>query len=213
MTVGAQSTARALCLALILLSAPFAAANSFSSTPEAHRASTAILLSLLPSREMTKGVLAERDATKLDGRTAIPSGFVTASRSSMRCPLPPGSPERATKKTSGLLCHEGALGQWFPRAQARLLLKELTAGRAALSLQPKLEGRLALMSKVEAMLKKQVETERQIASQWKTVVRGQAERLGAKRAWYKSPALWFAAGLVCAVALGYGTAMLYEKTR
>lgn len=213
MTVGSQSTARVLSLTLILLHAPFAAASSLSGSREAQKAPTQTLLSLLPSRNLTESVLTRRDATKLDGRTVTPNGFDTVSSSSMNCPLPPGSQTRATKKSSGLLCHEGALGQWFPRREARLLLKELTAGRAALSLQPKLEGRLALMSKVEAMLKKQVETQRQIASQWKTVVRSQAERLGAKRAWYRSPALWFAAGIVCAVALGYGTAMLYEKTR
>lgn len=149
-------------------------------------------------------------------KTVNPGGFDTASSaltSSVSCPLSPGKQENATPMRSGLLCLGGALGQWFPRREARLLLGQLTAGKAALELQPVLESRLALAAKVQEALRRQIDTEQKIARQWGHVVKQQSERLQSRGTWYKSPVLWFATGVLCALALGYGSAVLYEKTR
>lgn len=143
------------------------------------------------------------------GRATSPSGTTSSSS----CPLVSGKTENATKTTSGLLCQEDALGQWFPLGSARLMLRDLKAGRAALALQPKLEARIGLADKTEQLLKQQIETEEKISAEWERVAKVQTERLRDKDAWYRSSTLWFAVGVVTAVGIGFGAAKLYAETR
>jgi hypothetical protein len=128
------------------------------------------------------------------------------------CPLAPDAKGVATKSTSGLVCVDGALGQWFPLNKARLLLSDVKLGNAALQLTPKLEARIELSEKTSELLRKQLVTEESIANTWKDVAEIQTKRLKQKDAWYKSPILWFAVGAVAAFGISYGVTRLYAGT-
>jgi hypothetical protein len=145
--------------------------------------------------------------------TASSSTGTTTSSPSVTCPLKAGAPENATKTKSGLLCLEDVPGQWFPLDAARLLLRDLAAGKEALALQPKLEARIDLAASTEKLLKDQLANEEKITATWEKVARVQTERLQQREAWYKSPTLWFAVGFVTATAVGFGIAKLYSETR
>lgn len=153
----------------------------------------------------------EKKSTSRASAGAKPAS--TNSSSSPKCPLTPGKTENATKTTSGLLCLGDALGQWFPLGEARLVLKDLKAGRAAIALQPKLEARISLADKAEQLLRQQLTTEEKISAEWERVAKVQTEKLAAKDAWYRSPTLWFAVGFVAATAVGFGVAKLYAETK
>jgi len=112
------------------------------------------------------------------------------------CPLQPSIAGLASKGSSGLLCLDGAIGQWFPLPAARRMLKDLQVGRAAIALQPKLERRIELEVQRVILLELDVATSDKIAEQWRKAAEVQAKVLAQKDSFWRSPALWFAVGTV-----------------
>jgi hypothetical protein len=94
------------------------------------------------------------------------------------------------------LCLEGSLGLWFPRTAHLRMLTDLKLGKAALSLQPKLERQIELANERIALLELDAKTLDKIAEQWRTAATSQAKVLTARRSWLHDPKFWFAAGLV-----------------
>lgn len=131
------------------------------------------------------------------------------SSSSPKCPISLGNKSRATTSKSGLLCHEGVAGQWFPRPAVRLLLKDLKSGRAALALQPKLERRIELGVQRVKLLELDVATSDKIGAAWRTAAEVQAKQLAKKDSAWRSPTVWFAIGLV--LGIGGVTAAVVAK--
>jgi hypothetical protein len=122
------------------------------------------------------------------------------STSSPKCPLGAAHKKRrATKSKSGLLCLDGSIGQWFPIARARLLLTDVKLGRNALKQVPLLEQKSSFALQRVKLLELQVGDSEKIAETWRQAAQEQAKALQSQHAWYKSPTLWFAVGLVLGV--------------
>lgn len=117
-----------------------------------------------------------------------------------------GIPSKAkpTKTSSGLLCLEGTLGQWFPRDSALRLLKDVKRGKAALALQPKLEHRLELEKRRTLLLELDGKTLEKIAETWRKAAEEQARARSTLMKWYHSPYLWMAVGFVAGTAATVG---------
>jgi len=92
------------------------------------------------------------------------------------------------------------------------MLGDLKRGQVAVSLQPKLERRIALEEHTTKLLRLELTTERKISTEWMRAARAQTERLESRHAWYKSPVFWFAVGFLAATGLSYGVAKLYAET-
>ena len=98
------------------------------------------------------------------------------------------------------------MGQFFPLPAARLMLKELERGRGALALQPKLERRVELGKHRVVLLGLDVASWKQQSVVWKDTAQQQAKARVESRAWYRSPQLWFAVGVIAGAAAAVGLA-------
>lgn len=88
------------------------------------------------------------------------------------------------------------MGQWFPLPAARLLLKDIKAGKAAIALQPRLERRIELADRRSKLLELDSQTADKIAERWRAAAQAQAKELSKADSVWRSPILWFAIGVV-----------------
>lgn len=124
----------------------------------------------------------------------------TGTASSFRCPLKPGQQKlRAQKTKSGLLCLAGTIGQWFPMAQGRRLLKDVKLGLNALGQIPLLQQQLTMRLDRIKLLELQVLDSEKISATWRKAAEQQSAALLRKSSWWSSPTLWLAVGLLFGV--------------
>lgn len=119
--------------------------------------------------------------------------------------------DKPTKMSSGILCLEDAPGMWFPWGVARLMIVDLTRGRNAIALLPALETQIAQHKSAIVLLRQQYARSEEISNKYKGVVTVQAKQLQRKDAWYKSPPLWFATGVVTTIIMGIVGAKIYQE--
>lgn len=105
---------------------------------------------------------------------------------------------------------DGVKGMFFPMPVARLMLKDLKLGKAALAMQPKLELRIELEKHKTKLLELDVETVEKMSQIWKSTAEDQAKRLSKTDTFWRSPTLWFALGVVVAGG-AFGAAVAITK--
>jgi len=125
-------------------------------------------------------------------------------------PLPdvsqPCAPE-VTADRSFVLAHDGQAGVWFHMEVARCMLGRLAALPLYAQRVSLLEGRLQLDDERTALVVREVslaeEGEQRAVNALSASERGRRHAEDAKDAWYRAPALWFALGVIAAVAIGF----------
>lgn len=125
-------------------------------------------------------------------------------------PLPDVSAPCAPSVTSrrAVLEHDGEPGIWFQLDVARCMLGRLSALPLYAQRVTLLQGRLTLDDERSALVDREVslaeEGEQQAVDALDAAIRARQRAEDARDAWYRSPALWFALGVVAAVAVGFG---------
>lgn len=111
---------------------------------------------------------------------------------------------RATEPETRNYTLDGVPGVWLPMANARKLLEDvaqLPKIREQLNL---LQQRLDIEKERSTMLERNVQTVERIALVWKSTAESQAETIAKKDAWWKSPYLWLAIGVVVGTSATIG---------
>lgn len=147
---------------------------------------------------MLIGVLAaECDARAQDAPPELPSVSV------------PCAPEVAANRRA-VIQYDGDAGIWFHLEVARCMVGRLAALPLYGQRVSLLEDRLRLGDERTELLRRQVrlaeEGEQHAVSALEAANRARRRAEEDKDAWYRAPALWFAIGVVAAVAIGIGVA-------
>ena len=104
--------------------------------------------------------------------------------------------EKAPQVSSKELEVDGVNGVWFEMTVARRLLADTLICEKLSSQQRLLEQKLQLTEERAILMQKQAEKNAQIAQQWQLAAQKQQEVLQHSDAWYRSPYIWLAVGVV-----------------
>ena len=119
----------------------------------------------------------------------------TTSATTGKITCPYSGENAATEKASGILCLRGTVGMFYPMPEARLMMKDLVLGSELLKQVQKLQDARALDSEQIALLKDSVRLSKRLSEEYRHEALDYAKKLRSRDKWYKSPALWFVAGI------------------
>lgn len=150
-----------------------------------------------------------RELESLNRKSSVTQNLSASLKSRITCPY--HGPDAATVNSSGIFCLNGVTrGMWFPWDVARLMLKDLYRGRAAIQLVPSLEFQLTKKSQTILLLKEQNKQSEEVAARYQKLSAAQHKQLQTQNAWYKSKPFWFTVGVVTTIVVGITGAKIYQ---